>query len=98
MISHEYELIVIANAQLDEAGLAALNERVSGWITAGSGIISNTNIWGRRQLAYAIGKNTAGVYVQFNFTMDPAHSRELDRSLRIDEQVVRHQIVRLDED
>ena len=55
---HDYELVLIANAQLDDEALSALNERVSGWITASGGTAPETKVWGRRQLAYAIGKNT----------------------------------------
>ncbi len=92
-----YEMIVIANPALDDDGLATLNQRIAGWITAGGGSVSNTNVWGRRQLAYTIRKQTSGIYVQFDFQLAPGASRELDRSLRIDENVIRHLVVRLDE-
>jgi small subunit ribosomal protein S6 len=95
--THDYEMVVIAAPQLDDEGVAALNERISGWITAAGGTISGTNVWGRRQLAYAIGKLTEGVYVQFNFQLNPSATRELDHSLRIEEQVVRHMVIRLDQ-
>jgi len=94
--THDYEMVLIAAPQLDDEGLTALNERVSGWITTAGGTIGGTNVWGRRQLAYAIGKYTEGIYVQFNFQLDPSASRELDHSLRIEEQVVRHMVIRLD--
>ena len=61
---------------------------------------SNTNVWGRRQLAYAIGKQTNGVYVQFDFQLElPAPAvRSLTESMRgIDENIIRHLVVRLDE-
>ena len=92
-----YEMIVIANPALDDEGLATLNQRIAGWITAGGGTVANTSVWGRRQLAYAIRKQTSGIYVQFDFQLAPSASRELDRSLRIDENVIRHLVVRLDE-
>ncbi len=93
----DYEMVVVANAALDDEGLATLNQRVGNWITSGGGTVTNTNVWGRRQLAYAIGKNTYGIYVQFDFQLDPAASRELERNLRIDEQVIRHLVIRCDE-
>ncbi len=92
-----YEMVVIANPALDDEGLAALNQKIAGWITAGGGTVANTNVWGRRQLAYTIRKQTNGIYVQFDFQLAPSASRELDRSLRIDENVIRHLVVRLDE-
>ena len=94
---HDYEMVVIALPELDEQGVTTLNDRITGWITSAGGTVANTNIWGRRRLAYAIRKQTDGIYVQYNYQMDPLASRELDRNLRIDEQVVRHLIIRLDE-
>jgi small subunit ribosomal protein S6 len=95
---HDYEMVVIAVPELDEQGVTALNDRVSGWISTAGGTVANTSVWGRRRLAYAIRKHTDGIYVQYNYRLDPLASRELDRNLRIDEQVVRHLIVRLDEE
>ncbi len=96
--ARNYELVLIAVSQLDDQGVATLTERVSGWITTWGGTVASTNVWGRRQLAYAIGKHKEGVYVQFNFQMAPSASRDLERSLRLDEQVIRHLVVRADEE
>ncbi len=95
--TRNYELVVVANATLDDEALTALNQRIAGWIGAGGGTVSNTNVWGRRQLAYAIGKHTAGIYVQFDFQLVPSASRELERSLRLEENILRHLVVRPDE-
>jgi small subunit ribosomal protein S6 len=95
---HQYEMVVIAAPDLDEQGLQTLSDRITNWISVAGGTVSNTNIWGRRRLAYAIRKQTDGIYVQYNFQMEPTGSRELDRNLRIDEQVIRHLTIRLDED
>ncbi len=97
-VLHDYELVVIAGAQLDDESLAALQERVTGWVANGKGTMSNVNVWGRRRLTYAISKQTEGIYVQFNFQMLASNTRELERDLRLDEQVIRHLLIRLDED
>jgi small subunit ribosomal protein S6 len=94
----DYELVFIAVPQLDDEGLAALNERVTGWISAANGTVTKTSIWGRQRLAYKVGKYTDGIYVQLDFQLAPGASRELEHSLRIDEQIVRHLLVRLNED
>ncbi len=94
----EYEMIVVANAGLDDEGLTALNNRITGWISNGGGNVTNTNVWGRRQLAYQIGKHTSGIYVQYDFQLVPSASRELDRNLRIEENVIRHLVIRKDEE
>ena len=96
-VLRDYELVFIAVPQLDEQGVATLTERVSGWITAAGGAIAGTNVWGRRALAYAIGKYKDGTYVQLDIQLDPSTTRDLERNLRIDEQVIRHLLVRPDE-
>jgi len=97
-ILRNYEMVVIAAPQLDDEGLANLTQRINGWITGANGTTSDPNVWGRRPLMYAINKQTEGIYVQFNFQLAPSASRELERSLRLDEQVIRHLVIRLDEE
>ena len=94
----DYELVYIANSQLDDEALATLNQRVSGWITAANGTVNEPNVWGRRNLAYAINKQSEGIYVQLNFQLVPSASRELDRNLRLEESILRHLVIRLGED
>lgn len=97
-VLRDYELVLIAVPQLDDEGLATLTERVAGWITAANGTATGTNVWGRRQLAYAIRKHTEGVYVVVNFQLVPSATRELERNLSLDEQIIRHLVVRPDVD
>lgn len=94
----DYELVVIADPTLDDEGLATLNQRVASTIAAGNGTVTETNVWGRRKLAYEIRKQTEGIYVQTNFQLVPSASRELERTLKLDEQIIRYQIIRLEED
>jgi small subunit ribosomal protein S6 len=95
--ARDYELVVIAAPQLDDQGLATFNERIAGWITSGAGTVTGTNVWGRRPLTYPIRKQQEGIYVQFNFQLAPGASRELERNLRLDEQVIRYLLMRSDE-
>ena len=97
-IIRDYELVLITVPQLEEEALATLIQRVTGWIAAGNGTVTGTNVWGRRNLAYAIRKLTEGIYVVLNFQLDPSGTRELDRNLRLDEQIIRYLAIRLDED
>lgn len=94
----DYELVLITVPQLDDEAIATLVQRVSGWITAGNGTVTGTNVWGRRSLAYAISKQTEGIYMVLNLQLAPSSTRELDRNLRLDEQIIRYLLIRLDED
>lgn len=97
-ILRDYEMVVIATAQLDDEGLANLTQRISGWITSANGAVSETNVWGRRSMLFPIKKQTEGIYLQVNFQLTPSASRELERSLRLDEKIIRHLVIRLDEE
>jgi small subunit ribosomal protein S6 len=90
----EYELVYIAVPTLEDQALATLNERVAGWIANADGTVLGSRVWGRQKLAYQIRKQTEGIYVQVNFQLPPNACRDLERNLRIDEQVLRHLVVR----
>ncbi len=94
----DYELVYIAVPTLEDQELTTLNERVTGWITSGRGTVTGTKVWGRQKLAYKVRKQTEGIYVQVNFQLPPSACRDLERNLRIDEQIIRHLVVRPDED
>ena len=96
VISRNYELILIAVPELDEQGVPTLTERVTGWITSAQGNVTKTSVWGRQRLAYAIRKQTEGIYILFNTELAPSATRDLERNLRIDQQVIRHLLVHLD--
>ncbi|RHC37080.1 30S ribosomal protein S6 [Bifidobacterium bifidum] len=96
MSAHKYELMFIADPELDERGLKKLTEQYLELVTKEGGSVENTDIWGRRKLAYEIGGKTEGNYVVVNYTTTPEVSAELDRVLNLNESVVRTKILRKD--
>lgn len=82
---------------LDEEVATAATERVRSYVTNRGGDIQRFEVWGRRRLAYPIERHLDGVYHIAHFTMDPGQADELDRNLRLNEQVLRHLIVRFGE-
>ena len=93
---HKYELMFIADPELDERGLKKLTEQYLELVTKEGGSVENTDIWGRRKLAYEIDGKTEGNYVVVNYTTTPEVSAELDRVLNLNESVVRTKILRKD--
>lgn len=93
----EYELVYVLVNTLDEEGVRNFNERISQTIAAQSGVVNATEIWGKRTLAYPIGKNFEGIYVLQRFQMPPAGTEEVDRLLRFSENVIRYLLIRTDE-
>lgn len=94
----QYELIYVIAPDVDDAGVADLHARVEGIVTAGGGQIDKTDNWGRRRLAYEIDRHKEGTYVLELFTGTGAIVAELDRRLKVADNVLRYLIVRVDED
>jgi small subunit ribosomal protein S6 len=93
---NNYELTVIFRGDLSEEKLTAAVENVKKFIFGKGGAISDTKSWGKRRLAYQIKHSNDGTYILFKFTMKPNINRELETSLRISEDVLRHLLVKLD--
>ena len=96
MSAHKYELMFIADPELDERGLKKLTEQYLEIVTKEGGSVDGTDYWGRRKLAYEIQGETEGNYVVVNYTAEPATSDELDRLLNLSESVIRTKILRKD--
>jgi small subunit ribosomal protein S6 len=88
----KYELVCILHPDLEESVSTEALERVQGWITESGGSVDNTDVWGRRKLAYMINKQTEGHYVLMNITIDPKATSELERNIRFLEPVMRHML------
>jgi small subunit ribosomal protein S6 len=89
----DYEVIFIANPELDGNAFKDLVERVSNWIKEAGGTVSKVDLWGKRQLAYPIRKKKEGQYVLIESNMAPSFCADLERSLRLTEPVMRFLIV-----
>lgn len=96
MSAHKYELMFIADPELDERGLKKLTEQYLEIVTNEGGSVENIDIWGRRKLAYEIAGKTEGNYVVVHYTCEPATNDELDRVLNLNESVIRTKILRKD--
>ncbi len=92
-----YELLFIAQPNLDEEALNALVSRVQQVITDNQGQIIKVEQMGRRKLAYPIKKYREGSYVLVQANLERAAMAELERTLKLSEDVLRHLLVRLDE-
>ena len=93
----EYELVFVLVGNMDDESVRNFNERLHQVIGAQSGTVNSTEIWGRRTLAYPIGKNYDGIYILDRFQMLPSGAEELDRHLRFNENVIRYLLIRTGE-
>ena len=93
----QYELTFIVHPDLDEPGRSALLAKVQGWITQEGGSVRQVNDWGRRRLAYPILKLREGHYYLLNIDMEPGRVSELERNIKLSEDIIRHLVVRVEE-
>src|SRR5438552_6530458 len=96
MADRQYELVYILPPDTTEDQVGELHGQLDAVVSRMNGQIEKTENWGRRKLAYEIGHNKEGVYVLEVITGSGELMKELDRRLRVMDQVVRHIVVRVD--
>jgi small subunit ribosomal protein S6 len=94
----QYELIYITPPESTEEALADLHQQVAAVVERFGGTFEKTENWGRRRLAYEIAGHREGVYVLEVINGPAALMAELDRRLRVFDIVIRHMVVRVDEE
>jgi small subunit ribosomal protein S6 len=95
---HEYELVVVMSPEIAEDDVPAAIERVTTAVTSRGGEIGEVTPWGRRKLAYPIKRHVEGNYVVTQIRLDPARAHELEGGFAISEEVLRHLLIRKDEE
>ena len=96
-MTHQYELMVILDPEIDERTVAPSLDKFLNVIRNDGGTIDSVDIWGRRRLAYEINKKTEGIYAVVQLTANPAATVELDRQLKLSEAVMRTKVLRAEE-
>jgi small subunit ribosomal protein S6 len=92
-----YELAYIADPELSDQDVEALEERVKGWIEAAQGEVTKIDRWGKRRLAYPIRKRNEGYYTIMQLSLPPQAGPQIERDLRLSEQVLRYMITSIEE-
>lgn len=87
-----YELVFVVKPNADEETKAAVLNKVKE-VIATEGEVATVDTWGNKKLAYPIAKFTEGYYVLVNFKSGVDVPKEIDRNLKINENVIRHMIV-----
>jgi small subunit ribosomal protein S6 len=90
----DYEILYIVRPDVEEADLPDVTKRVETLIESLQGVIQNTNVWGKRRLAYEVDHLKEGHYVLTDFQIEPLRVPEMEATLKISDQVFRHLIVR----
>jgi small subunit ribosomal protein S6 len=92
-----YENVFIARQDVSGTQVEALTDGFATLITENGGQVAKREYWGLRNLAYRIKKNRKGHYVLMNIDAPPAAVKEMERTMRINEDIVRFLTIRVDE-
>ena len=97
-MNRKYELVYIVSPDATDDQVADLHTQVDGIVQRMGGQIEKTDNWGRRRLAYEIGRHKEGTYVLELINGSGDLMKEIDRRLKVFDLVIRHLVVRVDED
>lgn len=90
----DYEGMFIIRPDLDQTESQNLTKGIEEVITSSKGAIQNSSIWGKRQLAYKIGKYKEGIYQLIHFQTEPSEITKLKRAYRLNENILRVLIIK----
>ena len=96
MADRQYELVYILPPDSTDAQVAEVHDQVAAVVTRLNGVTEKTENWGRRKLAYEIAGHKEGVYVLDVINGTGELMKEIDRRLKVLDQVIRHIVVRVD--
>ena len=91
-----YENVFIARQDISAAQVEALADTFAALVAEQGGEVKKREYWGLRNIAYRIKKNRKGHYMMFNLDAPPAAVNELERNMRINEDVIRYLTVRVE--
>ncbi|HUV05321.1 MAG TPA: 30S ribosomal protein S6 [Armatimonadota bacterium] len=93
-----YEALYIVHPDLSDEEIEAIIEKYKQVVAEQGGEVESTNRWEKRRLAYDVKGQREGIYVLMTFKSEAKAAAELTRLLKIGDNVLRHIIVRLDEE
>jgi len=93
-----YEALYIVHPDLSDEEIATITDKYKRVVEEQGGEVESINRWEKRRLAYEVKGQREGIYVLMNFKSEVKAAAELNRLLKIGDDVLRHMIVRLDED
>src|SRR4030095_200145 len=97
-MNRKYELVYVVSPDATDAQVGDLHSQVEQIAQRLGGKIDKTDNWGRRKLAYEIGPHKEGTYVLETIDGGGELMKEIDRRLKVSDLIIRHLIVRIDED
>lgn len=91
---NKYEVLYILMPNSDEQTIEAQIEKYSALVAANGGAVESVDKWGNKKFAYEIDGKTNGYYVLMTFTANSDLPQEMERQMRISDEVIRYMVVR----
>ena len=93
----KYEAMAIVKPDVNDGDVQKIADRFKGIIEERGGTVERASKWEKRKLAYEIGGFREGNYVLFHFEANADIPQELNRLMRINDDIIRHRIYKLEE-
>ena len=97
MPNRAYELMTIFESEVEPPAIEAILKRVDELVVAGSGSVASLDNWGKKRFAYPIDQKGEGTYVVHEIVTEATNLDDVERMLRLADEVVRHKLLRLPE-
>ena len=97
-MTRKYELVYVVSPDATDDQVTDLHNQVDAIVQRLSGQLEKTENWGRRKLAYEIGRHKEGTYVLETINGSGELMKEIDRRLKVTDLIIRHLVVRVDEE
>lgn len=91
---NNYYLTLVLKADMDEAKRKALIDTMTNKLLGADGKIDKADLWGNKELAYPIKRQTKGYFAHFEITADPKDAKDLDRTLKVEDDILRYLLMR----
>jgi small subunit ribosomal protein S6 len=93
----EYELVMVLDPEMEDEQTSATIDRMTQFVTSRGGEVTDVNTWGKRKLSYAVKSRNEGNYIVTHFRIEPSQTAELEATLRLSEEVLRHLLVKTED-
>ena len=91
---NKYEVLYIIDASADDASKEAAIEKYSSLVTANGGEVESIDKWGVKKFAYEMNFKSEGYYVLMNFSANADLPAEMERQMRISDNIIRYLVIR----
>ena len=92
---NSYNLTLVLKPDMDEKERKALLDSMTKKLIGEDGKVDKEDLWGNKDLAYPIKKQTKGFFAHFEISADPKNAKGLDKLLQLEEDILRYLLVRV---